>query len=735
MKILCAALAAAGMALAGSVQARPVIIEPSATLPAPPGGYYRYGNSVAIDGDYALINAYRPNPTDPGANEVVAALVYRRTASGWVYDSTLYETSFDPANISYTPAIAMRDGLAALNFGGIFRRTPTGWVRESGAGGLGGDIEYSNGRFAFGTGEGDWGANVAERDATGTWRFTRIQGARRDGDNDNNGGPLDLDGDTLALSAQDVSEGESGGPRLYRYRAGIGWGTNFHLSAVSPLPTGVHLALRGRDFFVEAATAPPGTYLFRNEGPPGDDWPSNWPFRGLLQSVDSYTSRAEGGALEASPEFVFQRRFSTDLGASVYHVFRANEEGRYVHTATLADSDRSALGGHLDADGRRVIVASPGFVTGTGWVNEVRIFDLPEASLVAGTVLLDRFTASSPSSYQHSPGSNFVVTTVGNQTVYRQQYLAGDARAIHTASERRDGGIQVDVRPRAYNGNDRWFGLITRFTDDQNYYYVTVRSSNRIELKRMAGGTIASLASAPLGVTLRNFRLRLESVGAYHRVFVDDRLVLEARDATFARGRLGVMTSRASADFDNLVITPNGYSTIYANAFAPADALGAWANTGPGSWSKASSGVYAQNSVAGDARAIIGAASAEDQSITVRARAIAYAIGTQERWFGAMLRYVDDRNYVYVSLRNSNRISLRRLVDGQIQILAEAPFTVTAGAWYTLRAEALPDATHIYVNGEPVLAGPALTTSPRGQVGLVTYKTAADFDDFLAYQP
>jgi hypothetical protein len=220
-------------------------------------------------------------------------------------------------------------------------------------------------------------------------------------------------------------------------------------------------------------------------------------------------------------------------------------------------------------------------------------------------------------------------------------------------------------------------------------------------------------------------------------VFVDDRLVLEARDATLARGRLGLMTYRASADFDNLVITPNNYTTIYANAFAPGAAVGPWAHTGPGAWSLGSAGVYAQNSVAGDARAIIGATSAEDQSVTVRARATAFAVpsGQNQRWFGVLLRYVDDNNYVYASLRSSNRVSLRRLVNGRIEVLAEAPLTVTPGAWYTLRVEALLHATYVYVNGELVLEGPNHWMLPNGQTGLITYKTAAEFDDFLAYQP
>jgi hypothetical protein len=734
--IIRAALAVAGMMLAGSLAARPMVIEPVATLPAPPGGYDSYGAQVAIDGDYALTTAFRLDPVS--GSELVAGLLYRRTASGWVYDSTLYETEFNPGDVSYLPTVAMRGGVAALNFGGIFRRIASGWVRESASGGRGPDLESSSGRFAFGTGEVDWGANVAERDATGTWGFSRIQGPMRDGDNDNNGGPLDIDDNTLALAAPDVSEGETGGAHLYRFRAGTGWGFLARPPFIAGLAPGPNLALRGNELFIDAISqrAYDGTYLYRDESG-GDDWNPDWQFRGRLQTADSYMGQGFNSALEKSPNYVFQHRFSHDLGAEVWHVFRANADGRHEHVATLANRDRASLGHHIDVSGRRVIVASHGFFTGVNADRNVRIFHLPADGTVAGSVLMDQFATNSNSSYDQTPGGTFARANNGISVVFRQQFLDGDAQAIHVDSERRDGAIQVDVRPRAFDGGDRWFGLVSRFADAQNYYYVTVRNSGSIQLKRMAGGVFTTLTSAPLSVTLRNYRLRLESVGIWHRVFVDDRLVLQARDGNLRQGRLGLMTSHTSADFDNLVITPNGLSTIYSSAFTQGEAPGPWVNTGPGAWAQGSSGVYQQNSVAGDARAVIGAASAEDQILSVRVRATAFAApsGTQERWFGAMLRYLDDRNYVFVSLRNSNRVSLRQVVDGRVSVLREAALTVTPGTWYSLRAEALPDATRVYVNGNLRLQAPPVQPLPRGQVGLVTFKAAAEYDNLLAYQP
>jgi len=89
---------------------------------------------------------------------------------------------------------------------------------------------------------------------------------------------------------------------------------------------------------------------------------------------------------------------------------------------------------------------------------------------------------------------------------------------------------------------------------------------------------------------------------------------------------------------------------------------------------------------------------------------------------------------VYVTLRSSNTVTLRKLVNGNIVELGAAVLTVTPNTWYTVRLEAVGSRLRTYVNGRLVLEA----TDPQpviGLVGLVTYRTAADFDDFRAVIP
>jgi hypothetical protein len=181
-------------------------------------------------------------------------------------------------------------------------------------------------------------------------------------------------------------------------------------------------------------------------------------------------------------------------------------------------------------------------------------------------------------------------------------------------------------------------------------------------------------------------------------------------------------------------VSPAERSTLYADDFTGTENRGDWTFTGPGQWGIASN-TLAQTSVAGDARALIGTP-VDDQVVSLRVRPTAFAAGTstQERWVGLIARYTDDRNYYYVTLRSSNKLSLKKVVNGAIFELASVPVSVAVGSTYALRLEATGTDLRLYLNGGLVIQA-VDSSHPRGRGGAVTYKAAAQFDDYEAYQP
>jgi hypothetical protein len=177
-------------------------------------------------------------------------------------------------------------------------------------------------------------------------------------------------------------------------------------------------------------------------------------------------------------------------------------------------------------------------------------------------------------------------------------------------------------------------------------------------------------------------------------------------------------------------------TSIYRTQFPTAE-TGQW-NTSQGQW-QATGGVFRQSDSAGYGRAIVGARTG-DQVVQARIRPMSFA--GPDNWVGLMARYHDDRNHLFVTLRSRGVISLWRRTNGAITQLATRSMPVSAGTWYRVRVEVVNGLTRVFVDNQLQLStnadpGPVVSgySDSKGQIGLITYKATADFDDVVAYQP
>jgi hypothetical protein len=700
--------------------ARPVIIEESAVITPPDASTYRYfGFDVGTNGEYALVLGERADEPDPFM-AAFDALLYRRVNGQWVFQRILAQGSRDPGeDWSVFPAIiGMKGNLASTELGDIratiFRFDGSDWMAVSSAGGPTEDVSIDGERILYGIGE-QWNGLLVEPDPAGGYQSTPLPGQPRCCDDEYWGGPVDLWGDRVILGTPDTYDLEPQEIPIYQRYDGAGW----HLRAKLQVPTGVpglgaEVGLHLDNAIVAARNGP---YVWSNFfGQPSD----------RLQTVGSYARNVFTGRFAKDGNLVLMGGYHPDLGTSVINVFRPDADGRYQHVAILKAKNGQGIGGSLEIDNNTVIAASNG---------RAYVFDLP-AELTAPPPRYENFESGNGANWTASAGSSFAVVRQGMNGVFRQSSLAGTPLAVLNNSAWTHQAIEANIRPTAFEGNDRWVGLATRYANAQNFYYVTLRTSGTVDLRRMRNAAITTLASAPLAVTTnRTYRVRLESIGTAHRVYVDGRLVLRFEDpGPIVAGNAALIMYRARADYDNVIVTPAPRATIFADDFSPAVTPGDWTYTGTGQWQFAS-GALVQNSVGGDARALIGTPT-DDQIVSARVRPIAYAAatGSQERWAGLIARYTDDRNYYYLSLRSSNTLSLRKLINGAITTIATVPFNVSVGTWYSLRLEATGNALRAYVN-ESLALQATDNSHPEGRAGPTTFKAAAEFDDYLSYQP
>ena len=166
------------------------------------------------------------------------------------------------------------------------------------------------------------------------------------------------------------------------------------------------------------------------------------------------------------------------------------------------------------------------------------------------TVYVDDFGPASVDQWTHIGSGQW--TTNGG--VFAQNSVSPDARSI-IGGPTEDQVVEVRVRQIAWSSTgtaERWAGVLARYVDNGNYYYLHLRSGGTVSLRKLVNGTIFTLASAPFAVSLNTqYALRLEVVGNQLRGYVNGVLFLQATDSSHASGISGLMTSKAAAQFDD----------------------------------------------------------------------------------------------------------------------------------------------------------------------------------------
>jgi hypothetical protein len=634
--------------------------------------------------------------------------------------------------------VGMENGVAAIVMGGlpggflnVFERTASGWVSVPAHGAPEAtDLEVDGGTILASSGTCSNDAEAFRKNAAGEWVSVGIMsGASRGCDDDFRGKDVDVSGNIYILAINDnvdVPFPFLGEARIFE---GVLPGTLPPPTILTspenpPASFAGYVAIENGTAF---AVGNGGTFVFQRAGL------GAWNQEQVIRPSNLLMSGLPIG-VEADHGFVLQGFGGDDYRAKdggAVGVFQRDASGTFQYVAKLVATG-SIIGGfnrirgrrHIDMSGRTVVAAGD---------DAAYVFELP-ADLSQPELKQDDFEDGNAADWTQVPGGSFSVLTTPATHIYRQNSLVGNATSILTNSEGRNQSIQADIRPLQFASADRWFGLAVRYTDASNYYYVTARSPNTIQLRKIVNGVFGPLASMQLPITVdRRYRLRLEAVGTLIRLYVDGNLALQARDSSLKHGRAGVIMYQTRADYDNVVVTSNPSLTLLADDFETGGAAN-WTPSGDGAWGIVRDGTnaYAQTSLVGGTRSVTGV-DTRDQTLQVRAKATAFAPGA-EHWFGLMTRYQDDRNYYYLTVRNTNTISLRKLVNGVANVLDTATLTVTPGTWYRLRFEAIGNSLRAYVNNQLLLEAND-AAYPTGRYGAVMFKAAARYDDFVALEP
>lgn len=122
------------------------------------------------------------------------------------------------------------------------------------------------------------------------------------------------------------------------------------------------------------------------------------------------------------------------------------------------------------------------------------------------------------------------------------------------------GDLTITLRFKPISGKvDQAAGIISRVQDKDNYYIIRANVlETNVNLYKYAGGRRSGIKDGGATVARGQWQeLRLEVFGDRLRGFLNGQLVVEATDATYKAGRVGLWTKADSVTcFDDVVVTP-----------------------------------------------------------------------------------------------------------------------------------------------------------------------------------
>ena len=665
-------------------------------------------HAVAIDGDFLVVIVDRE-----GGRQ---AVLYRRGSDGqWAYSRVLLQSSA-PAD-QLRAGLAMKNGLAAIDLAGvttIWERNGNDWsqARTDGEIRLPGGHAISARSILIGSTGCSTDGVIYEKSTDGVWRIAGRLPARA-GVCGNQERDVELNYNFALVNdpAGSVHAWARNGTNLDWRTAG-----DFELSGTST-DVGGALALQN-----SVAVAPGSTVYRRTAG-------TSWIRSGSVIPINH--AMGDGDAARVvyrdSVLVTAENRGASYSGPYAY-VLDAN--GNFKQVAVF-----QSLGDVLDLDfsGNTLVTAND-----NGLWSSVTAYDMYSPRVPPDGIYND-FNARDVSGFETSAGSAYAIAGNRYDYIYRQSNADGETRAVLTDSNwRHFQEATLRMRPTALNGADAGAGVALRYVDENNYLALLIDAdSARLESRRNGVTTVLTdYVLAPIsGWRSIRFTISDDLVG----VFVDGTEVFWAWDRGLMaeQGRVALITRRARADFDNLRATPTSGMQLLSKLYAGYDDGRPPLNTTGGVWVEPTtvtpmSGLQQTSTTGSLAVALSRGPAIDDQAVAIRASLNAWGTSGVP-WFGVVARYQDAANHYEFTVRSTNQVQIRKVVNGISTVLDAASYTAPVGQQGTYQLQVQGNQLHGFVNGQLVLM--AIDDDLKeGRYGVATFRAAATFHQVGASQ-
>jgi hypothetical protein len=683
----------------------------------PPAGqtFTRFADRVAIDGaDIIVIARYQGGQS---------ALLYQRASgsSRFTYRSTLL-TFADPQE---DLQVRMKNGIAVVKFGAhewIFEKSGSSYVPGEAATSLDhpGGVAISGNRILFGGDGCDYDGVVYQKGGDGRWQIT--------GRLDDDQGQCVTEGLAVELNYDYAVLHAPGAPQATTWRRN---GSALAWVSAGNLPINAEVAATSAPFALQNATlVTPASYVFRREG-------GAWSPKGRVVPVDYGMGTGNATAVKYRDGVLATAEHWTPNYANRVYLYQEMAPAQFEHLAVL-----DVVMDDFDISGRTVVVAVPGPNNDDGTPSSAYrtsvIFTLPDPLAATDTIA---------TGFEDGDASDFSVVS-GQFAVEQREYsrvLAQNSNSGYNVAlvENSDAAnyqyIEAIIGPTSVTP-EGWRGLIARYTDANNYYYVAIRENGSGGLYRRLNGVNTLVKNWAGSPGQQRVSLRVDTQSVVVTAFGVN--VAVAVDPSARRGRAGLVTYHAGADFDEVLVNTAGPTTLLSKWFLsdsdiPARREGREFSRIGGDWQyiEPSPDIlegYQQRDPGRSAFAFIGTPVRNQEiDVSVRVDAVSSPTGA---WVGLLGRYVDARTYYYATVGNNHRAEIRKSVNGVVTLLAATSRAVDLSQFNTMRFRLVDEQLQLFLNDERVLSVYDGDIA-EGAHGLATNRSAATWQYMKVEQP
>ncbi|GIE72310.1 pectate lyase family protein [Actinoplanes palleronii] len=211
------------------------------------------------------------------------------------------------------------------------------------------------------------------------------------------------------------------------------------------------------------------------------------------------------------------------------------------------------------ATGMAVVVAGLGTVAGVSFA---------DADTATAAGFSDNFEDGDTAGWTKS-GGDWSVVSDGSKVLKQGKSGATLARQFAGDTSWTDYTVQARVEPLAV-ATGGYAALVARSTSSTSFYRLALTGTNKVRLESVKSGSATVLGEAALTVKAgESYTLALKVSGSTLSGSVNGASILSATATAFGKGRVGVQTYDATAEFDDVLVSTGGAAATTAPTTAP----------------------------------------------------------------------------------------------------------------------------------------------------------------------